>query len=344
MTSGGLVRPDRADLGDGDLEVGEHFQQERLELVVGPVHLVDQQHRLVAGPDRLQQRPLQQEPRAEQLVDRVVVGDLPLGQGPDVQHLAGVVPLVQRLVGVDALVALQPDQLAAEDGGEHLGDLGLAHPDLALEQDRPLQAERDEQRGGQAAVGQVPALAQDLGELADGLRTLHAALSSPSVCVIREAGAYRRASAGPRTRSRTLPARGSACPRGAAAPATRCAGRARRRRRAAQPQAVEADVRHPLAGLGRAAGLVEVRAGLALGAPHLAEHLEGLIRLTAHRRYLSARCCCPGPDSNSCWQFGRPRIKGSLMTAGGWSRPQQAPGRARAGARVPGAPDRRWVS
>ena len=45
---------------------------------------------------------------------------------PDVQQLAGVVPLVHRLVGVDALVALQPDQLAAEHRGERLGDLGLA--------------------------------------------------------------------------------------------------------------------------------------------------------------------------------------------------------------------------
>ena len=69
------LRLDRADLGDADLEVGEHLEQERLELVVGPVHLVDQQHRLVTGADRFQQRPLQQELRAEQLVDRVRIGD-----------------------------------------------------------------------------------------------------------------------------------------------------------------------------------------------------------------------------------------------------------------------------
>ena len=41
---------DRADLGDRDLEVGEELEQEGLELVVGPVDLVDQQHR--AAPDR----------------------------------------------------------------------------------------------------------------------------------------------------------------------------------------------------------------------------------------------------------------------------------------------------
>ena len=37
------ARGDGADLGDGDLEVGEHLEQEGLELVVGAVDLVDQQ-------------------------------------------------------------------------------------------------------------------------------------------------------------------------------------------------------------------------------------------------------------------------------------------------------------
>ena len=59
--------------GMRDLEVGQHLQQERLELVVGPVDLVDEQDRPVAGADRLEQRPLEQELRAEQLVDRGVV-------------------------------------------------------------------------------------------------------------------------------------------------------------------------------------------------------------------------------------------------------------------------------
>ena len=121
----GAVRLDGADLRDADLEVRQHLEQERLELVVRAVHLVDQQHRPVAGPDRLQQRPLQQELGAEQLVDRLFSHRLVLGQRPDLQHLPGVVPLVQRLAGVDALVALEPDELAAEDRGEHLGHLPL---------------------------------------------------------------------------------------------------------------------------------------------------------------------------------------------------------------------------
>src|SRR5271165_6508544 len=59
------LRLDRADLGDADLEVRQHLEQEGLELVVGPVDLVDQQYGPIAGPDRLEQRPFQQELRAE---------------------------------------------------------------------------------------------------------------------------------------------------------------------------------------------------------------------------------------------------------------------------------------
>ena len=52
---------DRAELGDRDREVGEELEQERLELVVGAVDLVDQQHRRTVVLERLQQRPPDQE-------------------------------------------------------------------------------------------------------------------------------------------------------------------------------------------------------------------------------------------------------------------------------------------
>ena len=93
------------------------------------------------------------------------VGKPLLGQRPDVQHLSRVVPLVQRLRRVDALVALQSDQLAPEHHRERLGDLGLADADLALEQQRTAQREGDEDRRGQAAVGEVPTAAQRRNQL-----------------------------------------------------------------------------------------------------------------------------------------------------------------------------------
>ena len=88
--------------------------------------------------------------------------------GTQVQQLARVVPVVHGLGGVDALVALQADQLAAGPPADHLGDLGLADAGLALEQQRPLQRQRQEDGRGQAVVGQVAVQAQrprDLGGL-----------------------------------------------------------------------------------------------------------------------------------------------------------------------------------
>ena len=50
---------DRPQLGNRDGEVGEHLEQERLELVVGAVELVDEEHGVRARADRLEQRPLE---------------------------------------------------------------------------------------------------------------------------------------------------------------------------------------------------------------------------------------------------------------------------------------------
>ena len=92
----------------------EQLEQERLEVVVGAVDLVDQQH---GGPrarvlERRQQRPADQVLGAEEplLGERLAAR---LGE-PDREQLARVVPLVQRLGGVDPLVALQADQRRVE--------------------------------------------------------------------------------------------------------------------------------------------------------------------------------------------------------------------------------------
>ena len=121
---------DRAELGDRDLEVGEHLEQECLELLVGAVDLVDQQHDGLVGVDRLEQRPADQELGPEQLVLR----DGALLRGADVQQLARVVPLVDRVRDVEPFVALQPDQPGAGGRGQRFRGLGLADAGLALEQ------------------------------------------------------------------------------------------------------------------------------------------------------------------------------------------------------------------
>ena len=137
------------------LGLRQQLEQERLEVVVGAVDLVDQQH---GGPragmlERPQQRSPDQVVRAEQLLlaQRGVAG---VGE-PDAEQLPRVVPLVERLRRVDPLVALQPDQRRVEHGRERLGRLGLAHARLALEQQRLRQAQAEEHRRGQALVHEV---------------------------------------------------------------------------------------------------------------------------------------------------------------------------------------------
>ena len=59
---------DHAELGDRDLEVGEDLEQHRLELLVGLVDLVDQQHDRLGRGDRLEQRPGEQEVLGEDVL------------------------------------------------------------------------------------------------------------------------------------------------------------------------------------------------------------------------------------------------------------------------------------
>ena len=111
-TTGMRARLDPPELGDRDLEVAQQLEQHRLELLVGLVDLVDQQHDRLGRGDRLQQRAREQELLAEDVVlDGLPAGALGLGLDP--QQLLAVVPLVQRLGLVEALVALQAHELAA---------------------------------------------------------------------------------------------------------------------------------------------------------------------------------------------------------------------------------------
>ncbi len=168
-------RPHGAELGDRDLVGREHLEQERLELVVGPVHLVDQQHGR-ALLQRAQDGPRQQEPLVVQallgLLDapRRAAGDRL--HRPQVQDLAREVPVVERLRGVDALVALQPHQRQVQGLGDRLGEGGLAGAGLALEEQRPLHRQGEVGDGGQRVVAQVARRAEALLDLGHGVHAL----------------------------------------------------------------------------------------------------------------------------------------------------------------------------
>src|SRR5205823_1016598 len=71
---------------------------------------------------------------------------------------------------VQTLVALQANQLAPERLRHHLADLGLADARLALEKERPAHGEREEKRGGKAAVGHILAGSEQGLRLIDRLR------------------------------------------------------------------------------------------------------------------------------------------------------------------------------
>jgi hypothetical protein len=66
----------------------------------------------------------------------------------DVQELPRVVPLVDRLVHVYALVALEPNERRFQDAREDLSHLRLADPGLAFQKERAAELESEEDRGG----------------------------------------------------------------------------------------------------------------------------------------------------------------------------------------------------
>src|ERR671911_720869 len=142
------VGPYRAQLRDGDGELGEDLQQESLELVVGPIYLVDEQyrrHRSVMLQRREQRSADQKLPGVELVFEAgPVFGHAQGLRGADVQELPGVVPLVDRLVHVYALVALEPDERRVQDTREHLRHLRLADPGFAFQKKRAAELEGEE--------------------------------------------------------------------------------------------------------------------------------------------------------------------------------------------------------
>ena len=166
---------DNAQLGDRDLKVGEDLEEHRLELLVGLVDLVDQEHDGLGVRDRAKERARKEEVLGEDLgldlsellgrACRVLRGAL----GLDVEELLAVVPLVKGLRLVETLVALEADQFAACGAGDGLGQLGLADPRGTLHQDRLTQllGEVGDQRRG--LVGEVAR------RLQGGLRLGHGA-------------------------------------------------------------------------------------------------------------------------------------------------------------------------
>ena len=139
-------------------------RQHRLELLVGLVDLVDEQDDGIARCDRGHQGPRQQELLAEDVLLHV----LPAGRGRlglDPEKLLAVVPLVQGLGLVEALVALEPYEGSVEMPGERLGQLRLAHAGGALDKDRLAQLDGQERDQGRGLARQVTHLRQAMRQV-----------------------------------------------------------------------------------------------------------------------------------------------------------------------------------
>ncbi len=85
----------------------------------------------------------------------------------DLDHLRGIVPLIDGGGDIEALIALQADQPAAKRLGEHLGDLGLADAGLTFEEQRPLHTQREKQHGRQRPVRHIVRPGQEIERIVD---------------------------------------------------------------------------------------------------------------------------------------------------------------------------------
>src|SRR4029077_8931455 len=85
-------------------------------------------------------------------------------------HLARIVPLVDGGGDVEAFVALQTNERAAEAAGEDFCYLGLAHACLAFEKQRPPHLEGEEDRGREAALAHVIGACEQGEGVVDRLR------------------------------------------------------------------------------------------------------------------------------------------------------------------------------
>ena len=183
-----------ADLRNRNLELAEQFQQHRLERLVGTVDLVDKQHHRFRRAHRLKQRARREEPlgeedaflRADPLDGVLQVG----GVGDDladlfaqdlrVQQLLAVVPFVQRLGLVLALIALQPQQPPPGRRRQHLGQLRLADARRPLDEQRLLEPRQQEDRRREALVNDIALAGERITYLFNGIEHAQPSRSSRS--------------------------------------------------------------------------------------------------------------------------------------------------------------------
>jgi hypothetical protein len=178
---GNLHRLARAELGNGNLEIGEKLQQEGLELRIGFVDFVDEQDHGPLRADCLQKRPGLNEAVGEKgvllrrdLIDRFRnrrrgADDIvePVISHMRVQELLGVLPFVERLGFLEPLVALQADQIAPQAAGHGFGKLRFPHARRPLDQHGLLRGLGQKHHCGDFPRGDVTRLPKSVLRIID---------------------------------------------------------------------------------------------------------------------------------------------------------------------------------
>ena len=96
--------------------------------------------------DRPEQRTFEEVGAAEDQILDLRRGPTFVLRQTGTQDLPRVVPLVERCVDVEPLVALQPDQFGVEQPRQDLGQLGLAAAGVAFDEQRLAHLPREVQR------------------------------------------------------------------------------------------------------------------------------------------------------------------------------------------------------
>ena len=165
-----LLGRDGAELGNRHLVLGQDLEQQGFGLDLDAVDFVDQQHHRFVGGDGLQQRTREQELVGEDVVVDIAPRVAVL-VGLDAEQLLLVVPLVQGLRLIEALVALQADESGTGHLSDALGELGLACTCRSFDEHRLAQPIGEECNTGNPIVGEVVHVTETFADSVHGLET-----------------------------------------------------------------------------------------------------------------------------------------------------------------------------
>ena len=164
---------DGADFRNADLIFTQILKQKCFKWFIGAVYLVNQQHTTRRWRlQSLQKRTANQIPVLVNLALNVGSTAFALSR-PHVQKLRCIVPLIKRFALLQAVIALQANELALECDTESLCQLCLAHTRLAFQQQGPLQLECQKYSSRQAAVCKVASVLQGSCQSVNGLEENH---------------------------------------------------------------------------------------------------------------------------------------------------------------------------